>query len=218
MAITPAGVQRGPLPFAESFFARLPYASLYVISAGGASRSCVCPIQWRLNGASAPLVGGGGHIPEQWSMLATLYQQYKVFGCRVKVTFSDPISESFFVGCRVRASTDPLATVSLNPSQLAMLPNTQTGYLVNTGEQARVFEFYVRIEDIFGVPKSQYADVSYAALTTALPPAGDVWLEPFVSYITPVTDPIPFQPALNCMVELNYYIMFSSLMNQVPTP
>lgn len=189
--------QSGRLPFGPSFMARLPYAGQITLSAPASNLST--NHIWLLNSLFDPDNTGFGHQPYQYDQLNLIYQRYRVHGCKVNVTFSDPAHDGLWVGIFIRTGTDTFTTNGAEITHLREIGRTKLRPLNNTGKQVVNFSEYIPISAVFGVSRNEVAiEDNYSAPVQANPPNLAV-LEVFSVSTTGVVN------ACYCSVTFTYY-------------
>lgn len=156
-------VQTGRLPFAQSYLANFPYSTSsslnpdeYTFLSSGT--------QYRLNSLYDPVFAAGGKQPFQFDQLSTVYLKYRVYGAKVEITFNNPTGDGLYVGYHVGFSADPFTPIGKDASYLSEIAKGRLIPINNTGSQTKVMSFYVPINTVFGVPKSQIGiDPNYSS-------------------------------------------------------
>lgn len=180
-AYKPKNAITGPLstgivgdPFTKKKFCRLVYADTQTLTTG-AIDFFGAEYVYSLNSIYDPLWSTGGHQPYGHDTLATMYKKYKVSGCLVEITFSDPSVDGTVVGAMIQP---PGATATLAGNTIGKCkerPNTMTKPVNNTGSQAAFIKSYVPIGKISGLTDLQFkADqntysANYGADPAAIP-------------------------------------------------
>lgn len=174
-------VQRGYLPFNQSYMARLPFAYDDVISVSAEAATAGTALYnhtYRLNSVFDPMVQTASRAPLQYDVLAAVFKAYTVYAVKVDVNFYNPTLDGMNVGLRVRLPSAP-DTSGMYIADLREQPRTILKQLNNTGSQSTRTSFYIRVRDIFGVTATQYQDGFYSAAVTSNPAAPTPTLEPF---------------------------------------
>lgn len=167
-------VQRGYLPFGQSYSVHLPYVhGPQRIGAVSATTNAVA-YNFRLNSLFDPDETGTGHQPYQYDQIAPLYARYIVYSCSYVVTFFDPSADGIYVGVKARRTADTPADAS--GKTLSFLKETKlvSAYpLNNTGSQKKVIKGTINLAKLFGITSAQYSAAAvqddYGALTSANP-------------------------------------------------
>lgn len=143
-------------PFPATKYCRLVYGGVYTLTVG--STGFVGTEQvFRLNSIHDPdVISGVNHQPYGHDELATIYKQYKVYGCKVDIIFSDPSSDS--VACLVRV-VPPNVSASMAgayPSIEAESPMTVMKTVNNTGSQKVRISQYIPMSRAIGITPLQF--------------------------------------------------------------
>lgn len=194
-------VQRGLLPFGQSYLARLPYSQTYTNTNN--TFSTAVSNTFCLNSMYDPDVTGVGHQPYQYDQLTTVYKLYRVYGAKIYVTFSNPTSDGVYVGYRIRNSTNTVATGGQTIDYIKEMGNTAYKVVNNTGSQVARFSMYVPINLVFGVNKATVlTDNAYRALYNANPG--------YLAYLDLWTiDSTGTASTIGVSVKITYYSQFS---------
>lgn len=154
-------VARSPWPLQMKV--TMGYADFHTLSTGvGVYGS---HIQYRMNSVYDPYYTGAGHVVEEYSRLAALYNRYRVDKCHFSFTFTTPGDTRDLV-CSVSVASNSSAgmTGATNyvPSEMA---NVKTGLLSPSGSRQCVLSDTIDLATLNGVPKFKYqADDIYGAV------------------------------------------------------
>lgn len=197
-------VQRGYLPFNQSYMARLPFAyDDYITNTAAFSALAQCSVNhtFRLNSVYDPLYNVGGFQPVQYAQLALFYGAYTVFAVKVNVTFYNPTQDGMNCGIRMRLPGQN-ATHGMPLSNMQEAPRAIVRRINNTGSQKTDISFYIRTRDVYGINHIQYQDGYYSSSTTGNPAAPVPLLEPWAMGTT------GSDTTIRCAVKLIYYVKF----------
>lgn len=191
-------VQRGFLPFSNSFNVRLPWvwSTSFTAPVGAVSGT----LTYRLNGPYDPDYGAGGHQPQQWDQISGLYRKYFVHAAKFTLEYSNPTMDGLFVGYAIRFTGDGGSYTGLPLDHLSEKRNVAMKPIQNTGSQKVVFSQYVPFHSVFGLPKVIYnadRDSFGSAITTT--PTKEVYLTPLI--VSPTGD----QPTVTLRIGITYY-------------
>lgn len=206
-----SGKQRGPLPFNNVYYARLPWSEDFDISVSTTyanSGWLRTPFQVTLNSLNS-LVNGivTERYPAQYKILGGVYERVHTFGCKWKITFYNPESDGLQVGVRFRANSDTQLTDQIAIRDALSLPNTLMKPLNNSGSQTTVFKGFVNMAKLIGVNKYSYSDVVTYGHTTlnGTTPATIVFMEPFAANTVADTP-----NTVRCRIQCVFYCRFSN--------
>lgn len=205
---TTATVQRGYLPFGRTFYAKLPYVENYAIAVVGTTGLSTVNLTYRANDVFDPRFDLGGHQPLQYDALAAAYERVWVHGCKVTLTFSNPEHDGMWVGYRVRAGTNIVATNGQTLDYIQEMRESAISPLNNTGSQKKVYTFYVPNAKVFGITKAQYANLDYSH-TTATSPIPQVFIEPYAVHTI-----FDQTSSVRVNIKMTYYCQFTNPVTQ----
>lgn len=148
----PYGIK--PEPFPRELITRCKYAEngKFVLSS---TPDLASSLTYKTNGLYQPLYTTGDHTATGYSVLASVYDNYICYGCKVQVTFYDPLTDGITVGVRLRSQTFG-STLSSTVEQLLAQPLTYTSEINNTGSQRKTFNFFVTPWSLNGMSKLEY--------------------------------------------------------------
>lgn len=161
--------------------------------------TAVTSITFRANSLHDPEYTSGGTQPYQYDQLVPFYGGYIVYGVKVHLEFYNPLYDGIIVGCRIRLAS-ATATQDLPLSTLIQYPRVIAEPLMNTGSQKWSTSFYVAVNDIYGITKTQYQDPTYASSTSTNPSSIAPLIEPFV-----VNTVAGEANTVRCRAQLIYY-------------
>jgi hypothetical protein len=139
---------------------KMVYSDYRVLAAAAFQASYV----YKINSCFDPDFSGVGGQPAGFDQWKTLYQQYRVMACDVKVHCCALAGAAL---CTVTPSTS--STVSSSADEQIGLRRAR-GALANVGGQVAKMNSLVRMSDIFGVPDSSVLDNdNYAGAVTSSP-------------------------------------------------
>lgn len=167
-------VQRGFLPFAARYRARLPWTYFTGVTPPAASNfGCVT---YRLNGPYDPDTGAGGTSAKGFSTLAGIYGRYICYGAKVVIQWADPNGDGLKLGYRVRRGNQATSSGMTLPN-FTQSPFTRLNALNSTGSQKMTQSVYVPIDVPWGVRKSRLFDETEYSSTTGGNPANEVYID-----------------------------------------
>lgn len=142
-------------PFPKKMFCKLVYSDTQIITTG-AIDFFGPEYVYSLNSLYDPLWSTGGHQPYGHDTLATMYKKYKVSGCLVELTYSDPSVDGTVVGALIQPPNET-ATISGNTiGKIKERPNSFTKPVANSGSQSAYIKSYVPIGKISGLTPLQF--------------------------------------------------------------
>lgn len=190
--------QRGFLPFSNSFNVRLPWVWTTGLTAPTGNVSGV--VTYRLNGPYDPDFAAGGHQPQQWDQISSLYGKIFVHAAKFTLEYTNPSADGLYVGYAIRYTGDSGAYSGYSLDALSEQRNVAMKPIQNTGTQKVVFSQYVPCHQVFGLPKIIYnADRTSFGSTTAAVPTKEVFLTPIVCSSTGE------QQTVHLRVAITYY-------------
>jgi len=156
-----------PDPFPNRKYCKLQYSDNILITAPATNLSY--EQIYSLNGLFDTDFTGTGHQPYGFDTMAVLYANYLCYACRVELEWYDPSADGLVCGYQLQGSTASGATISA----LDERPWSENTQISNTGDQRKVFRFFVPNHELLGVTKEQYrADTNnFGAAVTANPTA-----------------------------------------------
>ena len=106
----------------------------------------------------------GGHQPYGHDTIATMYNRYKVLGCRVQLVFTTPGGANDMICCMAPSSNTSSGMTGLQLYQVQEWPQSVCGILPSSGERRCVLQATYDMATIAGVSKAAYlAEEDYAA-------------------------------------------------------
>lgn len=154
MALKP-GVQRTLNPFPPTMFAKMVYGVNIVVDATAVTGLSVSWIH-RLNSLFDPDQTSTGHQPYQFDQLSSMYRRYQVYGASFRITATDP-TRGMVVGICVRPSTDSSSSMtSRTVDYIYERRLTNVRAINDSGSQKTSWKGYVKMQQVFGVTKSQF--------------------------------------------------------------
>lgn len=139
------------------------YADFHTLSTGvGVFGS---HIQYRMNSVFDPYYTGAGHVVEEYSRLAALYNRYRVDKCHFSFTFTTPGDTRDLV-CGVSVASNSSAGMTGATQYVPLeMANVKTGLLSPSGSRQCVLSDTIDLATLNGVPKFKYqADDIYGAV------------------------------------------------------
>lgn len=199
-----ATVQEGYLPFNQQGYFRLPFSENFAITTNGTSGLAGGTYTYNLSGPYDPRIQLLGGQPMQWDQINPLYERYWVRKAEVSVHYSNPSGSGMIVGCRVRASTNPIEAYGKTIDQCREMDLTKMRTLNMNGEGNQTFKFTVYPWQIIGITKDQYNNLEYGAAINTIPQVSTV-LEPFAFSTVAAAD-----LTIRCYVKIIYYIQLTN--------
>lgn len=190
---------RKPSALPDRFFSKLRYSEQQQLTFTGYGLPAVT--QYRTLSLFDPRYNIGGHQPLAFDEFSILYNRYRVYGMKYKVTFvnkSTTEPQQWIILARPNTTT-PTDTDVINES-----PYAKTGMLSVEGASGiKTVYGYVNNAGILGVSKEQFrTDDRYQALTSADPVAS-----PLLTVGHQSTDPTQGADVI-IKVDLIYYCEF----------
>lgn len=151
-------VQPSTQPIANRLITKLKYVDTVTIPL---NIDGVGVWEFRLNSLYDPDFSGGGHQPYGYDQLTTLYQQYRVFGARIKFTILDVLDDSSNLGIYMGIYNTPNANIlaGKTTSEILELPYCKykvTSATTAAGGISRTMYQRVNIPRVMGVRSAQY--------------------------------------------------------------
>jgi len=201
--------QRGYLPFAREYRAKLPYCEDTFIAADSTTQTSAIGYTYRANSVFDPRFQVGGHQPLQYDILAQCYERVWVHGAAVTLTFSNPSTDGMWVGYRVRNSTNSVTSAGKTLSYIREMRDSVCEPLNNSGSQVKTFTFYVPCAKVLGLTAAQYSDVQYSETMSAASDPNPL-IEPYAlsTSATTLSDTVRFS------VKITYYCQFTGSITQ----
>lgn len=142
-----------PQPFPRVLFTQCKYSDskIFTVPALGVSNANT----YRSNSIWDPDFTGTGQTVAGWNVLNQIYGRYWVMGCKVRLTFSDPLQDGVRVGYSIRQRSNA-PTAGLTIQQLAYYNNVYMSSISNSGSQKKVFNFYMKPWAQSSVSKLEY--------------------------------------------------------------
>ena len=108
--------------------------------------------------------GTGGHQPYGHDTLATMYNRYKVLGCRVQLVFTTPGAANDMICVMAPSSNTSSGMTGLQLYAVQEWPQSVCGILPSSGERRCVLQATYDMATIAGVSKASYlAEEDYSA-------------------------------------------------------
>lgn len=144
----------GADPFPNTKFCRLVWGGVYTLTVGASVKQIGSNQVFNLNSLHTPV--SGGHQPYGHDELATLYRQYKVYGVKVDIVFSDPSADG--LACCIRFVPPKVSADMAGefPAIAAESPMTVCKFLNTTGTQQTRYSQYLPISTICGITPLQF--------------------------------------------------------------
>lgn len=156
--------------FPTKKFVKLLYTDQSAVFSGTTQSTFGTARQYNLNSLFLPRTGGTTR-PQGFAEMAVNYNRYKVFGAKVKVTFSNTTIDGMWCGVRAQQSGGTDSITGETVSVASMKRWTSVKPMNNTGSQIVHYSRYWNIAALEGLTKIQMgADLgTLSALTTASP-------------------------------------------------
>ena len=114
--------------------------------------------------------GTGGHQPYGHDTLATMYNRYKVLGCRVQLVFTTPGAANDMICVMAPSSNTSSGMTGLQLYAVQEWPQSVCGILPSSGERRCVLQATYDMATIAGVSKASYlAEEDYSAAIGSSP-------------------------------------------------
>lgn len=159
-------VNRALQPYAQRYICKMKYAESVTVTTGGGTNARYA---FNLNSIFDPNRTGTGHQPYGHDQAQTIYNRYRVIGCKWAVSVSNISNTIQYQNCQLSAL--PANTDSGFVLNSEIRENPRARYLVqSTQAPVRTLTGYVDIKSLMGRNKSQYmADDNYQAQFGASP-------------------------------------------------
>lgn len=149
-------IQRGPYPFGNSYLVKLVYGVNFAITTAGSS-SLSASYLHRLNSLFDPDQSGTGHQPYMYDQLTSMYKRYQVYAASYRLTCTAPNQNGILCGLAVRDAANTTASMASKTVDYIVERRLTTLRSVNsTGSQKTMFKGYVKMQQVFGITKTQY--------------------------------------------------------------
>lgn len=207
--ITYSGPGRTPLP--DFYFTKLRYQDWVNVASGGAGAN---DIVYRGNSPRDPLSDSGGIGCPGYDELAAIYQQYRVFGSKIRVSFKG-ISDATATGDGVlmiipdRSSTDYTISTMRERQQS---PYAQCKMFHRFADKSIVMKSFRRTKDIMG--EKDLDDDDYASAVTTDPVKQWYW---HVIAGRGDQSAISAYPGYQYLIQITYYVRFERR-TAIPAP
>lgn len=159
---------------------------------------------YNLNSLFDPDQSGVGHQPYYYDQMTAMYQRYKVNGCLVELTFSNPTIDGVDLIMMVQPSSSTISTLTGgNTPDYLERPQSVVRELNNSGSQKVHIKQYFDIARIEGLSKLQFSSANsdvYCANYNANPGATVTLALAAGCYTQGISG-----AAVNCFVKLTYY-------------
>lgn len=158
-------------------------------------------VNLRINNAYEPI--NGEHQPYGWDQIGALYGQYKVIGCKMRLTISNDTSNlTCYTAIRPVPYNEATVLSGFGIGIVAERPRSKVIMTTYGGGKPAVHTMNINIADSLGVTKEQYdADVTtYAATVTTAPSR--------YSYVQVATAGASLSKGVEVMVEIEYIVQF----------
>lgn len=187
-------------PFKPKMFVRHKYCELSTLTAGTAGIMGT-EIIYRLNDLYDPYFSGGGHQPYGRDTMAGIYNRYKVSGCKIDLTFTDPSADGMAVACAIQDSTESATLTNLQVDEAQEKQNCIVKFLNNTGAQKVNIKKYMPIHMVEGLTKLQFkADIENYSANASNSPVSTPFVRIAIGNVTGTTG-----GTVHCMVKLTFY-------------
>lgn len=166
---------KGADPFRQKMFVKLIYTDRITLPSptGGPIGYFGTEKIYALNSLYDPDVSGVGHQPYGFDTMSALYRKYKVNGCLVELTFSDPSADGTVVAATIQPPAGTKVLQNEDVSEVKERPYTFTRSINDSGSQNKYVKSYVPIAALSGLTPLQFkSDMDiYAANMGANPAA-----------------------------------------------
>lgn len=155
-----------------------------------------------LNSIYSPQVTSPFSRPQGYDQIVNIYKRYKVYGCKMELTFSNPTADGLWVCCRATTSDTSDDPIGETVSSAGMKKWTTVKPINDTGSQVVHINRYWNIAAIEGLTKSQFKnDIDKYAASIAASPS----YVPVI-YIAVNNTASTTQYAVGVNVKLTYYV------------
>lgn len=173
-------VARGPFrryvttdPFPPVKYCKLHYSEAFTFTSGAAGVLGTEQVM-NLNSLYDPNALAGGHQPYGHDELNLLYKNYKVYGVKFTLIFSNPSADNMVCAARISPPNGPQSLTGQSGTQVAEQPMSVLKYINNSGRQIVTITQYFPMSTILGVTPLQFKSAynnSYTAAFGANPSA-----------------------------------------------
>lgn len=112
---------------------------------------------YQLNSLFDPDFTAVGHQPYGFDALAVAYNRYKVVGCKVELTLTDPTNDGLVCLWSVLNPSNPTATIaSTDPTTIREQQMSGSAYINDSGSQVKKVKFFVPMYKAAGLTKLQF--------------------------------------------------------------
>lgn len=197
-AYGPSAVVSTTSPLPDRFFTKMKYSHLGTIT----TTSGTAPYLFNMGNLYDPDRTGTGHQPFGRDQFATLYNKYRVYGCKYVITFTNTSSA---YNADVAVVLKPVTTTSTDMQTVAEKPYVQFRSIGMNGSAAAktVIKGYCHNAKILGVSKLRYSlDDEYTA-TAGVPPAEEPYLHIYARERAGTSGIV-----IGMAVQLTYYVVW----------
>lgn len=185
---------------ADRVFAKLIYCDQFTLQSTGGG---ITTQKFWVNGLTDPDISGTGHKPRFFNQLATLYDRYRVYGCRVEVNAICKTAGERGVIVLTANPNDPdcvTPPTSINGAMERGMP-----YRIVTDKRTSKLKQYFDVSKVWGVQRSRVRDDDVFSASSTGNPSWQTFFQ--LQYETlsafASTD-------MECTVKITYYTSFYS--------
>lgn len=126
---------------------------------------------FNLNNINGPKVLSPSYRPQGYDQIVNIYKRYKVYACRVRVTFSNATQDGLFCVARLYTGDDTDSVAGETLGVASMKKWTWSKPVNHSGSQVVIYERYCDIRKMEGLTKAQMSgDIDrYSASINANP-------------------------------------------------
>lgn len=150
-----------------------------------------------------PDVSGGAVQPEGFDQWATLYEEYRVYKCTCKVTFTSVGTTAATSSFRAALVASDTATAESSVDDAAGSPYAKSTYSMGTTNAPRVLTKTITVSTIRGVPEDSVMEEDNYSASTLVSPTERTYWQVYIQ-------PIDLTSSINVFayVEITYYCDF----------
>lgn len=188
-------------------YIKLVHESLTTLAVSGTTGNFGTDQTWYLNSIYQPR-GAGSTVNrvQGYDQLENIYGGYKVYGCKVEATFSNPLEDGMYVGARVLSSGDVEPLAGERVTTAAMKKWTWIAAINDSGRQTLKYKRYWSIGKIEGLSKLQFDAAAQGLYTSDF--VGNPGNKPVIQFAAASTVTTT-TPTVQMRVKVTYYVQLN---------
>lgn len=146
--------------FPSQKFVQMQFVQAHGVTSSTTQNNFGTSVLYYLNTIVGPKVSAPAYNVQGYDQVATVYDKYKVFGCKVHIVFTNPSQDGLFVGVRFAQHGQIDYMDGETTSSARMKKWTTVKPMNNTGSQVWSYNRYFNIASVEGLTKLQFnADI-----------------------------------------------------------